>query len=128
MSVAASAMAAVASSQAAVAATAAHQVHVANCKAFMPNFNPKEATIAEMREYSACVDAMYPMELGPEVIFAVKVALFIALGAGLAGGWRHARRHSWDGDAVVIGVLCAFIALLGLLAVFSIWWLFTAAH
>jgi hypothetical protein len=124
-------MAAVAASQAAIASTEAHRAHVERCKATMPNFDAQRATVAEMREYSGCVDALYPSELGTDATIALKVLFVIAL-AGLVGGaWWERRNSIWCGwgEALMMGGLwfvmapCIVAFAAGIL--YGIRWLFT---
>lgn len=122
-----SAMATIATSQAAIASAEAHRAHVEWCKATMPNFDAKTATIAEMREYSGCVDALYPSELGADATIALKIMFVIALAGMTVGAWRE--RQNGLGDAAVMGLLgfllapCAVAFAGGVL--YGIWWLLT---
>lgn len=126
------------SSQAAAAAASAavHQVHVDSCKASMPNFNPKTATVAEMREYGSCVDVLYPSQPGGGAVIGIKVALIVALIGLIFGMWYEGRASRWKRwgdiwvDVVLTGLVFALVSVSFLLAticmMYGIWWLFTA--
>lgn len=111
--------------QSSMAAQAAHRALVAQCKATMPKFNASKATVAEMKEYSKCVNTLYPTEVSSETIIAFKVLFVIALVGMVIGVWK-ARR---DGvvDAALVGLLgflvlpCAVAFAFGLL--YGIYWL-----
>lgn len=103
-----SAMAAVAASQAAIASAEAHRAHAERCKATMPNFDAKTATVSEMREYAGCVDALYPSEIGSDATIALKVLFVIALSGLVGGAWWERRNSSLSGgwgDAAMTGVM-----------------------
>ena len=126
-----SAMAAVAAGQAAIASAEAHRAHVERCKATMPNFDAQKATVSEMREYSGCVDALYPSELGADATIALKVLFVIALAGMVGGAWWERRNSSlcgW-GDALMMGAMwfifapCIVAFVVGIL--YGIRWLLT---
>lgn len=106
------AMAGVAASQAAIASAEAHRAHVERCKATMPNFDAKTATVAEMREYSDCVSALYPKELGADATIALKVLFVIALAGMVFGAWRDRKTTAWAGwgSHAMMGVLWFLLA------------------
>ena len=90
-----------ASSSAALAASA-HAERIARCGISIPNFEPKTATVAEMRDYASCVYVVHgsgePMPAGVEI--ALKVLILGSLVGGLFFGAK-----SWREDGPVLGVL-----------------------
>lgn len=123
-------MAGIAASQAAVAATEASRAHVERCKATMPNFDAKKASVSEMRDYSECVKTVYPAEMSGVDIMAAKVLFVIAL-VGMVVGVVRSKRDSWCGwvDHVMYGIIgfvfvpLVAVSVAGLL--YGIYWLLT---
>lgn len=102
------AMTGVAASQAAIASASANRAHVERCKATMPNFDAKAATVSEMREYAGCVDALYPKELGTDATIVLKVLFVIALAGMIVGAWRE--RRFGVGYAALAGLMWFLLA------------------
>lgn len=104
------AMAGLAASQAAIASQAAYEAQVAQCKMTMIQFNPKTATVAEMRQYSDCVNFVYPKEVCGAAIVYFKVLLVVALIGMCVGVFRE-----WRGNGCASLFDCGMAAFFGLL-------------
>ncbi len=77
-----------AAAQSGVAARMAHEARVAACTATIPLYEPKTATVEQMREYASCVQVLYPEQTSPGLIVALKVAFVIVLVSAAIGAWR----------------------------------------
>lgn len=90
--------AAIAASQAAIAQSAAHEARVERCKGTLAAFDNKTATVAEVREYASCVNAVYPSPMTGADITGLKVLFVIALAFGIGGSvweWRNGFMTDW---------------------------------
>lgn len=127
---------AIATAASVVASDTAHTTYIEKCKSEMANFNPKTATVEEIRSYAGCAKAVYPAPLGGTEIILGKALFVIAL-VGVVVGTRiastDARQCGIVGVsayvAITIGGLLGFIALPAAVAaitgiVYGVWWLF----
>lgn len=125
----ATAMAAIATTQAAVAAQAAHEAEVSRCKTVLPTFNAQTATVTEKREYAGCVETMYPEEIGADATVVFKVLFFIALLGLATGAVAEYRNRNGVLDMCMTGILAFFVAPLavGFVAAvcYGVVWLFS---
>lgn len=55
-------LAANAAIQSSIAASQAHEANVRSCLTFVDGFDSQHASIREMKEYSSCVEMLYPSE------------------------------------------------------------------
>jgi hypothetical protein len=86
---------AIAISAANTAAIAAQNARIAKqdrqqCRAFMPSFEAKAATVEQARYYSHCVEVIYPQPLeGSELVWGkiAVVVLILAFIVGIVVGW-----------------------------------------
>lgn len=124
------AMVGIAASQAAVASAEASRAHVERCKSTMPNFDAKKASVSEMRDYSECVNTVYPAEMSGTDIFGAKVLFVIAL-VGMAAGVVRSLKESWNGftDHIFFGIMGFVLAPIGVISIagllYGIYWVLT---
>lgn len=94
-------LAANAAIQSSVAAQQAHEAHeatVTSCMAYMSGFQGRGASVAEARQYSSCVETVYPSTeftvdvLGKLLVGSLMLMAIIGLIFGL---YRRVRDTSW---------------------------------
>lgn len=99
---------AIASGASAQAAAASARAARAECIATMPDYNPKTATVQEMRYYADCVYRVHgsgePMPDG--VVLVIKVAVVLLLVGFGVGAWKG-REEGGIIDGFVYGVVGA---------------------
>lgn len=93
-------LAANAAIQSSIAASQAHEANVRSCLTFVDGFDSQHASMREMKEYSSCVEMLYPSEEfevnvpGKLIIGSLMLILFISIIIGLvrkarsSGGFR----------------------------------------
>lgn len=95
----------------AVAVAVNNKAKDANCCVIISKFSPKEASIKEMKEYSSCVDRLYPeiseMTQG-ETIF-VKVSILCAIIGVVIGVYKGYKNYGDVLSGVTVGVFGCFI-------------------
>lgn len=101
----------------------------ATCIGLVRGFEHDTATVAERQEYAACVERLYPSELSPGAVIALKVVIVCALLGTCFGAWK-----GWKDDgamgAVFIGLFGALVAVwvpvTVLALVYGFYWVVTA--
>jgi len=119
-------MAAVSASMAAVATVEAQRAEEQKCVMVMKQFDSKNYTTAEVREYADCVDILYPDPIGPESVILFKVIFVIALISMIVGLVMNRKDIDDLESFLIISFLCFVIppflvgAVIGL--VYGVYW------
>lgn len=104
------AIASSANTTALIAAAQAREAKIIACKTNIENYDSKTATVAQMKQYSDCVDTVYPSDVYPSSVIIFKVIFVIAL-IGMFGGFYEAHkakyRADWMGYAMM--GMCGFL-------------------
>jgi hypothetical protein len=66
------------------------------CVASVKGYRHDEATVAEMRTYSSCIDRLHPNPIGPEATLLLKVAVAVVLIGMVVGAVRAVWRDGWS--------------------------------
>lgn len=80
-----------ANTQANTAMVQATEAKKVACESFEQTFEPKTATVQMKREYSECIDLLYPQELNAADILTLKVVLLIAFVGMIVGAFTGAK-------------------------------------
>lgn len=92
----------------AIASSEANRAHAERCKATMPKFDAKTATVPEMSDYADCVNTLHPNDIGPDATIALKIIFVIALAGMIIGAWSE--RESGASGIVISGLIWAMLA------------------
>lgn len=101
-------MAVIALTASQAAAAAARRVE---CQAILDRYDPKAASVTEMREYASCVTTIYGTgePLSAAAVLMIKLLIIATLAAAVVGGWLG-WRNDRDWMEAVMGVLLGAMA------------------
>lgn len=117
-----SASLAISSAALAQSSAANSRARIAECKAFMPTYDPTTASVADMQSYASCIERLYPTAMSSNEILLLKTAIVLALIGLVIGIYKGVSEGYYLEDKCMYslgyGVIFAAVGpfLLGLIA------------
>ena len=90
------------------ATSSTHQAKVSACKIILQNFDSKQTTVSEMKEYASCVNTIHPSEFSPETVIVLQVIFIVSVLGMIAGGVTAFK----DGGGFIEIFLCSLASFL----------------
>lgn len=104
-----------------MASIQAQEAREITCKTFISSYDAKTANVDEMKEYSSCIQTLYPSKpegnelLGLQLSFALIGVMF------LCGIYRGVKKERGDIEGIIItGVLWGFVTFCVIVSVFGV--------
>lgn len=120
------AIAVMANTQAAVAEAEAAQAKKIACNGLMSAYEPKTATVQQMRGYADCVNLVYPDQMSPEVVILLKCAVAVVLIGMVIGAVKGFIENDSFGGRLMSTFFYAFMGAMIPAVVFGVLGLITA--
>lgn len=99
-----SASLAISSAALAQSSAAMSRARAAECKAFMPSYDPATATHEVMRFYADCIDRLYPAAMQPSTVIFFKVMIVLSIIGLVVGLWKAYRDSYSLEDMILFGM------------------------
>lgn len=104
---------AISSAALATSSAAASRARKAECLSIEKSYDHTTATVEQKQEYASCIKRLYPQEISPECILALKVVIVLVLVAGVWGAFK-----GYDiADRVMNSILHMIITFLAIIGV-----------
>ena len=105
------ALSAAANAQSAAALASANAARDTACQSLINSYQPKGASVSEMREYAACVQRLHPEPIPADATTVLKFAVVILLLSMPVGAWIGYRSHlGGDVMSAVMGAIGGLLA------------------